>query len=223
MHLSRKPVQLPAYIPKLATRYVRYNPRYLPNQCFLAINHNKCINQTTQLLISDTMIVGSRIIHRPARKLYKSCLPKTRRCNGDNIGVKESLQRRLLSSQHSPTEKITLTDSQKAALAQRRAYEYYRRKNGIDGNTQQSTTTASAEESLNDRNIKIAAYAAAAVIGALGATYAAVPLYKIFCQTTGFGGTTQRVQLSDWAETHDEMQTTEDRRLVKHYGISCLI
>lgn len=152
------------------------------------------------------MIVGSRIIHRPARKLVKSCLPKTRRCNVDNGGVKESLHRRLLSSQHSPTEKITLTDSQKAALAQRRAYEYYRRKNGIDGNAQQST--ASAEESLNDRNIKIAAYAAAAVIGALGATYAAVPLYKIFCQTTGFGGTTQRVQLSDWAETHDEMQTT---------------
>ena len=42
-------------------------------------------------------------------------------------------------------------------------------------------------------------YAAAAVVGALGATYAAVPLYKIFCQTTGFGGTTQRVTLSDWA------------------------
>jgi len=31
------------------------------------------------------------------------------------------------------------------------------------------------------------------VIGAIGATYASVPLYKMFCQATGFGGTTQRV------------------------------
>ena len=46
-----------------------------------------------------------------------------------------------------------------------------------------------------DRNIQIAWYAAAVVVGALGATYAAVPLYKVFCQTTGFGGTTQRVRI----------------------------
>ena len=31
------------------------------------------------------------------------------------------------------------------------------------------------------------------VVGAIGATYASVPLYKVFCQRTGFGGTTQRV------------------------------
>eukprot|EP00536_Pseudo-nitzschia_multiseries_P014750 jgi/Psemu1/320721/estExt_fgenesh1_pm.C_7630005 len=33
----------------------------------------------------------------------------------------------------------------------------------------------------------------AVVVGAIGATYASVPLYKVFCQATGFGGTTQRV------------------------------
>ena len=61
---------------------------------------------------------------------------------------------------------------------------------------------------MDERNIKIASYALAAVIGALGATYAAVPLYKIFCQTTGFGGTTQRVNLSDWATSHEERENT---------------
>lgn len=100
---------------------------------------------------------------------------------------------------------INLTESQKAALAQRRAYEYYRQKHGI--NQQQSSTSSSSsssnESTIHERNIKIAWYAAATVIGALGATYAAVPLYKIFCQTTGFGGTTQRVQLSDWAESKE--------------------
>jgi len=46
---------------------------------------------------------------------------------------------------------------------------------------------------LQDRNIQIAWYAVAIVVGVLGATYASVPLYKVFCQATGFGGTTQRV------------------------------
>jgi cytochrome c oxidase assembly protein subunit 11 len=46
------------------------------------------------------------------------------------------------------------------------------------------------------------------VIGALGATYAAVPLYKVFCQTTGFGGTTQRVSLADWAEKREARESS---------------
>ena len=32
------------------------------------------------------------------------------------------------------------------------------------------------------------------VAGMVGLSYAAVPLYQIFCQVTGFGGTTQRVE-----------------------------
>ncbi len=32
------------------------------------------------------------------------------------------------------------------------------------------------------------------VVGMLGLSYAAVPLYKIFCQVTGYGGTTQRAE-----------------------------
>lgn len=32
------------------------------------------------------------------------------------------------------------------------------------------------------------------VVGMVGMSYAAVPLYKAFCQATGYGGTTQRVE-----------------------------
>lgn len=74
--------------------------------------------------------------------------------------------------------------------SQQRAYAHYRR-------SKRSSAFSSSQ------NTKIASYAAAAVIGALGATYASVPLYKMFCQTTGFGGTTQRVSLGEWAETQD--------------------
>lgn len=48
-----------------------------------------------------------------------------------------------------------------------------------------------------ERNVTVAWYAAAVIVGALGASYASVPLYKVFCQTTGFGGTTQRALKDD--------------------------
>jgi len=49
------------------------------------------------------------------------------------------------------------------------------------------------EYTREERNVRVAWYLGAVVVGAVGATYAAVPLYKVFCQTTGFGGTTQRL------------------------------
>lgn len=42
-------------------------------------------------------------------------------------------------------------------------------------------------------NAKVGLMAAAVAIGMVGIGFAAVPLYKIFCQVTGFGGTTMRV------------------------------
>lgn len=43
-------------------------------------------------------------------------------------------------------------------------------------------------------NRVVALGAAAIVVGMLGVSFAAVPLYRIFCQVTGFGGTTQRTE-----------------------------
>jgi cytochrome c oxidase assembly protein subunit 11 len=43
-----------------------------------------------------------------------------------------------------------------------------------------------------DRNLLIAATLVAVVAGMVGLSYAAVPLYSLFCEVTGFGGTTQR-------------------------------
>jgi cytochrome c oxidase assembly protein subunit 11 len=41
---------------------------------------------------------------------------------------------------------------------------------------------------------RVAVICASIVFGMLGMSYAAVPLYQLFCQVTGFGGTTQRVE-----------------------------
>ena len=40
---------------------------------------------------------------------------------------------------------------------------------------------------------RTALMALSVALGAFGAGFAAVPLYRYFCQVTGFGGTTQRV------------------------------
>jgi cytochrome c oxidase assembly protein subunit 11 len=42
------------------------------------------------------------------------------------------------------------------------------------------------------KNRRVALFAASGFFAMVGMAYASVPLYKIFCQTTGFGGTTQR-------------------------------
>ncbi|TYC62446.1 cytochrome c oxidase assembly protein [Rhodobacterales bacterium] len=41
------------------------------------------------------------------------------------------------------------------------------------------------------RNRKVAIYCAGLFVSMVGAAYAAVPLYNLFCSVTGFGGTTQ--------------------------------
>lgn len=46
-----------------------------------------------------------------------------------------------------------------------------------------------------DRTNKVVALSCAAFfVGMIGMAYAAVPLYAMFCQITGYGGTTQRVE-----------------------------
>ncbi len=51
-------------------------------------------------------------------------------------------------------------------------------------------------KNLARRNRRVMIGAALVALGSLGLGFAAVPLYRIFCQTTGFGGTTQRADAS---------------------------
>jgi len=49
-----------------------------------------------------------------------------------------------------------------------------------------------ASARLGPRHRRVAVACASVVLAMVGAAYAAVPLYKLFCQVTGYGGTTQR-------------------------------
>lgn len=60
-------------------------------------------------------------------------------------------------------------------------------------------------------NAKVALIALSVALAMLGLGYASVPLYRIFCQVTGFGGTTQRVDEAQAAAVKDSGRTISIR------------
>ncbi|XP_057388345.1 cytochrome c oxidase assembly protein COX11, mitochondrial-like [Balaenoptera acutorostrata] len=60
--------------------------------------------------------------------------------------------------------------------------------------------TRAQEEDWRRRNKTILTHVAAAAVGMLGASYAAVPLYRLYCQTTGLGGSAVAGHASDQIE-----------------------
>ena len=47
---------------------------------------------------------------------------------------------------------------------------------------------------LGKRNLRVAVFCAVGLFGMVGASYAAVPLYRAFCQLTGFDGTIRKAE-----------------------------
>lgn len=56
------------------------------------------------------------------------------------------------------------------------------------------------------KNSRVAIVLAFVAVGMVGMSYAAVPLYRIFCQVTGYGGTTQTAEL-------DQQEVILDRQI----------
>ncbi|GGN53662.1 cytochrome c oxidase assembly protein CtaG [Novosphingobium indicum] len=62
---------------------------------------------------------------------------------------------------------------------------------------------SNAAERAKQSNRKVALVALSLALGMLGLGYASVPLYRIFCQVTGYGGTTKRVDAAQAASVVD--------------------
>ena len=60
------------------------------------------------------------------------------------------------------------------------------------------------------RNLRVAIIAAGVAVGMVGMSYAAVPLYRLFCQVTGFGGTTQRAEAAPATATDHKVSVRFD-------------
>uniref|UniRef100_A0A3P9MCB0 Cytochrome c oxidase assembly protein COX11, mitochondrial n=1 Tax=Oryzias latipes TaxID=8090 RepID=A0A3P9MCB0_ORYLA len=59
----------------------------------------------------------------------------------------------------------------------------------------------SQEEEWRNRNRTVLTYIAAAGVGMIGLSYASVPLYRLYCQATGLGGTAVAGHNADQVET----------------------
>lgn len=59
-----------------------------------------------------------------------------------------------------------------------------------------------ADAARHDSHMSVAYYMSAIAVFIFGLSYASVPLYKVFCQMTGFGGTTQRVDGNKASTVH---------------------
>ncbi|MDJ0614258.1 MAG: cytochrome c oxidase assembly protein [Rhizobiaceae bacterium] len=53
------------------------------------------------------------------------------------------------------------------------------------------------DSKLSRSNTSVVSMCVGMVLGMGGLAYASVPLYELFCQVTGYGGTTQRAELTD--------------------------
>lgn len=62
---------------------------------------------------------------------------------------------------------------------------------------------------VSRRNARVAAWCAAGFVAMIGAAYASVPLYRAFCQLTGFDGTPRRAEQAS--------TTTLERSLVVRF------
>ncbi|XP_066474365.1 cytochrome c oxidase assembly protein COX11, mitochondrial [Tiliqua scincoides] len=76
------------------------------------------------------------------------------------------------------------------------------------GRRESSSNRYEQQEGWRRRNRTVLTYLAAGVVGMAGLSYAAVPLYRLYCQATGLGGSAVAGHGSDQIET---MEPVKDR------------
>ncbi|KAF8111533.1 hypothetical protein N665_0074s0063 [Sinapis alba] len=78
---------------------------------------------------------------------------------------------------------------------------------------------SSTQSPTETKSKKMLYYLTAVVFGMVGLTYAAVPLYRTFCQATGYGGTVQRKEtVEEKIARHSESGTVTEREIVVQFN-----
>ena len=70
------------------------------------------------------------------------------------------------------------------------------------------------------RNRRVALLASGVAVAMLGLAFASVPLYRIFCQVTGFGGTTQRAEAAPQVASASSVSVRFDANTSNHLAWS---
>ncbi|KAF7831156.1 cytochrome c oxidase assembly protein COX11, mitochondrial [Senna tora] len=78
---------------------------------------------------------------------------------------------------------------------------------------------SSSHVSRERKSRKMLLYLTALVFAMVGSSYAAVPLYRRFCQVTGYGGTVQRREtVEEKIARHDQNNTVTTREIVVQFN-----
>lgn len=70
------------------------------------------------------------------------------------------------------------------------------------------------------RNRRVALLASGVAVAMLGLAFASVPLYRMFCQVTGFGGTTQRAEAAPQVASASSVSVRFDANTSNHLAWS---
>jgi cytochrome c oxidase assembly protein subunit 11 len=82
----------------------------------------------------------------------------------------------------------------------------------------QQLDAARAAAALEERHMNVVRWSVAVIVLFLGMSYASVPLYKIFCQMTGYGGTVQETRDESTNLDSPEYLTPDKRVVTIHFN-----
>jgi len=88
----------------------------------------------------------------------------------------------------------------------------------MTGTSRKKTTNAMETMSRQRRHFAVAIAMGGLAVGMVGLSYAAVPLYQLFCQVTGYGGTTQRAEQAPDAILDRKMIVRFDANVSRDMG-----
>lgn len=83
-------------------------------------------------------------------------------------------------------------------------YRTYCKSNNEKNNKSKWNVSQSHSKLKSVSNLRVGLYTTGAVFAVIGLSYASVPLYRIFCSVTGFGGTVQKTHNPDFSKGVDE-------------------
>jgi cytochrome c oxidase assembly protein subunit 11 len=79
-------------------------------------------------------------------------------------------------------------------------------------------TASNGTTGLQARHRQVAAWCAVVAVGMVGLAYASVPLYQLFCQVTGYGGTTMRANAPSGTTLDQSMTIRFDANVAPGLG-----
>ena len=79
-------------------------------------------------------------------------------------------------------------------------------------------TTPNGTTELQAQHRRVAAWCAVVAVGMVGLAYASVPLYQLFCQVTGYGGTTMRAEAPSSTTLDQSMTIRFDANVAPSLG-----